>query len=288
MNSFIEDSDSAVSIAPPFSLRRKILNAALKKHDAKSALDAYIEQIERLSLLLDGLSNKDWELVVVDEWDVRCVVTHLMVVDGFTLGSILRAETSREFFDVEVATSRAIGELRSESSDAIFAKWREQAGRIIDVVRDEHQDEDEPVSYLELPLTVGQVLIDRAFETWIHTRDIRLALKQGDKLPSVQSLEMMGDLGVRLIPYVLPSEDISSTDLTVRLVLEGEGGGSWLVPSSLGALVGHPTATVSLDIIDYCLLIGGRLQLGDISVSIEGDVTLAKTLLESASLLARI
>jgi len=296
MREVVATLGEAVATSPPFALRSRTLAAALARRPslerppvAISPVSVYAEQVEALDALLAGLDPARWHVSTSEGMDVQSLVTHLRVVDAMALEAF-EPDGPRSSVDVVAATDEALRgvEVGYHAAVTAWQEWRDQARRIIQHVRDGNVHEDDPAPFLDLPLTVGQVLVDRAFETWVHGRDIAAAVGADTlPVPSDGSLARMTDLGARLVRSVLPfDQDVRGT---VRLVLRGAGGGTWLVPFDPSGAADAPSATVTLDPIDFCLLIGGRLrpEVANQRAVTEGDRSLVRRLLEAAPSLAR-
>jgi hypothetical protein len=145
-------------------------------------------------------------------------------------------------------------------------------------------------------MPVGSHLVSRAFETWIHARDIGAAAGLRVPPPPADSLASMADLAARVLSLV-PSRTATAPTGRVRLTLTGPGGGSWLV--HLGGPATHdtavpaahdtavPAAEVTLDAVEFCLLVADRARPEPAGVRIDGDAALGIELLAVAPQLAR-
>ncbi|MDF2741493.1 MAG: hypothetical protein K0S88_2863, partial [Actinomycetia bacterium] len=66
----------------------------------------------------------------------------------------------------------------------------------------------------------------------------------------------------------------------------GPGGGDWTIsPAGQPAPAGPPAATVTMDAVEFCYLLGNRRDPGLVPHRVEGDPTLAATLLHAATTL---
>jgi hypothetical protein len=150
-------------------------------------------------------------------------------------------------------------------------------------------------------LTVADHVVVRAFETWIHARDIAGLAGVPVPAPSGRHLRPMAELAARVLDYLL-SRSMPGTaggPGAVQLTLTGPGGGSWPVgfgtraaaPASDGPAPGPHSparrAEVVVDAIEFCLLVADRRAPGELEVVITGDDGLAGELLTLAPLLAR-
>jgi uncharacterized protein (TIGR03083 family) len=140
-----------------------------------------------------------------------------------------------------------------------------------------------------LELDRDDAIIVRAFETWIHTDDLRRVAGLDGLPPDPPHLSLMSDLAGRTLSMALGLVDRTRPGKTARLVLTGAGGGEWLVAmdgSGLGA--GVPDVTVTADVVDWCLLVGDRTSPAAMAHAVEGDAGLAEDLLAAAPALATL
>ena len=93
-------------------------------------------------------------------------------------------------------------------------------------------------------MPVRTALLQRAFETWIHADDIRLALLSAPHPPPPEHLTVLSDAGVRLLVTALGVARPAHAGRTVRIHLVGEGGGRWTLPVAAGTAAGPPDVTV--------------------------------------------
>jgi hypothetical protein len=96
--------------------------------------------------------------------------------------------------------------------------------------------------------------IFRAFETWIHSRDIAAAVGLPRHSPPPKHLHATANLAMRLI---------SSRVSQGRFVLTGPAGGVWDL--------GEPTVELTMDTLDFCLLAADRLRVEDLDHQVRGD-----------------
>src|SRR5206468_11687287 len=91
-----------------------------------------------------------------------------------------RAATPEAESDFLERTLAAIGRNRQQPPAATSDEWRAVSERLISY----RGRLDEQLDWLGMPLSVGGVLVTRAFETWLHTDDIRLATGRPRQAPS--------------------------------------------------------------------------------------------------------
>ena len=91
------------------------------------------------------------------------------------------------------------------------------------------------VPWFGLELTLGDVLIQRAFEIWTHADDIRLALELPLLPPPPPSLAIMSATAVETVPFLLAATGVTAEGRTARLTLtlDGAGGAAYDIDLSL-------------------------------------------------------
>jgi hypothetical protein len=80
------------------------------------------------------------------------------------------------------------------------------------------------------PMTRDDAIVIRAFETWIHTDDLRRVAGWDLEAPAPEELAVMSELASRILPVALALRDAEHPGKAARLVLTGDGGGDWLIP----------------------------------------------------------
>ena len=73
---------------------------------------------------------------------------------------------------------------------------------------------------------------------------------------------------------------------SARLVLVGPGGGDWTIsPTVQDAPARTPDATVTMDAVEFCYLLGNRRDPDSVPHRVEGDPAVAATLLRAVTTL---
>jgi hypothetical protein len=155
-----------------------------------------------------------------------------------------------------------------KSIERAWPGWRRQADAICRTLVDRSLPPD--------------LMVSRAFETWIHARDIALAARKELPSPPPEHLHTIADLATRLLPAAAAYRRVARG--VVRLVLTGAGGGTWTLP--LDELEPGVTVEMTLDVTEFCLLMGARREPRAVDVMIRGDVDLGYDLLDAGPTLA--
>jgi hypothetical protein len=137
---------------------------------------------------------------------------------------------------------------------------------------------------IRLPL--GDLLVVRAFELWVHDNDIRRAVGLRPSVPDPPVLRLMSDLAARMLPYAAARMGLHPVD--VHLVLTGPGGGTWDVAIGQGA-GGDPSqegVVIVTDAVGFCRLAANRLTPAELGPHITGDEARVAGVLAAATTLA--
>ncbi len=237
-------------------------------------------------------------------WTIGDLVTHVAATDGLLAAAIgIPADPPVDPRQDVVAHSEAlIAHARTRPAEAEYARalWRDGVDAIAARLRAEPNLAGRSIQVGGIGMSVADQLTVRAFETWIHARDIAHAVGLRLPDPLAHDLHVMSDLAARLL------DELSTLDIpgvseppagTVELTLTGPGGGSWLVRvgavggaahagGAEGAARTPPAAEITLGTVEFCLLVGDRRRLDDLDVVITGDDPLGRRLLALAPALS--
>ncbi|MFK4065920.1 zf-HC2 domain-containing protein, partial [Streptomyces sp. NPDC029674] len=155
---------------------------------------------------------------------------------------------------------------------------------------------------VELPLRDS--MVDRAFECWIHAGDIADAVDYPYAPPAPRHLHHMIDLAARMLPGTLAERRRSglatpprhlvaagAPGRSLRLEIEGLGGGEWLIPLDSPAATGsreHEVAHVALDGVEFCRLAAGHVSPEEAAAGQDGDREAIRDVLFAAASLSRM
>jgi hypothetical protein len=163
-----------------------------------------------------------------------------------------------------------------------------------------------PVSYGDFELPLRDSMLERAFECWVHAGDIASAVDYPYEPPSPRHLHAMIDLGARMLPTALAARrqaglaapgharhlvPAGAPGRSLRLEIEGLGGGEWFIPlDSPGALASpeHEVAHVALDGVEFCRLAAGHVSPAEAAAGQVGDREAIKNVLFAAASLSRM
>jgi uncharacterized protein (TIGR03083 family) len=240
--------------------------------------------------LLCTLTDDEWRTPVLRDLDVQGLVGHLVGVEEDVRRTLLGDPAVRDVDHVE--STQAFAEQQVGRPAALTcADWRAAVDRTIGFV-DANGDLDGDVAMHGMRLTLGALLVVRAFELWIHENDIRHATGRPPSVPDASTLRLMTGLATDLLPRAAVGTALHGP-IDLRLVLTGPGGGTWDLTVGDGPArgAGRPALTrgrlrVVTDSVGFCRLAGNRVAPADLDIHVTGDAHLAAGVLAAVSALA--
>jgi uncharacterized protein (TIGR03083 family) len=258
--------------AAPRELRHRTLHAAWARRAPtllRTLTTAYAGQVALLDHVLAGLEVGDWRRPDPRHDDLAGVIAHLSGNDAM------------------LATDLGLPGVGSTGSQP-DATWRAQTRVLVDGLATE-VDIDRPVRLAGPGPTrmraLRDVLVQRAFETWIHRDDLSLALGRSPVDPPPEQARRIVDLAVALLPEALRAHDVIRPNRCARLDLRGAGGGEWTVPIGHSGPVEGVDVTITADAVAFCRLVANRVAPPTLLDSTAGDRGLAAELLRVAATL---
>ncbi|QIJ63282.1 zf-HC2 domain-containing protein [Streptomyces sp. JB150] len=306
------------------SLRTRVLEACLDRRPPSIPVPdwatAYDAETARLDALLQDFGEAEWHAPVRLRWydgkdrttrrtTVAGVIAHLLAVDGLValalglddpLGDITADRPTPAARTEACWRSSRIPPTRS-----VRAPWREQSHALVRAVAFTGGGAGRmTVPYHDFTLPLHDAMTDRAFECWTHAEDIADAVNYPYEAPSGRHLHRMIDLAARMLPEVLaarrraglaaPARHLVAAGepgRTLRLEIEGSGGGEWLIPLDSPAASpspDHEVAHVALDDVEFCGLAAGHVSPEDAAAGQDGDREAIRDVLSAAAALSRM
>ncbi|MGH4029650.1 zf-HC2 domain-containing protein [Actinomycetota bacterium Odt1-20B] len=309
-------------------LRGRVLESCLGRRPPRIPVPEwaapYDAETARLDALLQDIGDAEWHAPVRLRWfegegpvsrktTVAGVIAHLLAVDGLVglaLGltdPLAHASGGGGPAERTEAYWRAASSSGYPPTRAVRGPWREQTHELIRTVSFAGGGSGRlTVPYgthgAELPLRDS--MVDRAFECWIHAGDIADAVDYPYEPPSPRHLHVMIDLAARLLPDTLagrrraglaaPSRELVAAGApgrSLRLEVEGAGGGEWLIPLDSPGAVPSPeeeVAHVALDGVEFCKLAAGHVSPQEAATGQVGDREAIRDVLFAAASLSRM
>jgi hypothetical protein len=191
------------------------------------------------------------------------------------------------------------------SGEQLRTAWREQSHALVRTVSfADGGVADLGVDYGSFALPMRDAFVDRAFECWIHATDIADAVAYPYDPPAPRHLGLMVDLAARMLPEALagrrragltawPARLVAAgaPGRSMRLEVEGHGGGEWWVSLDSPGAVASPdemVAHVAMDSMEFCQLAAGHLEPDDVAAGQEGDRDVVRDVLFAAASMSRL
>ncbi|MFJ8049114.1 zf-HC2 domain-containing protein [Streptomyces luteogriseus] len=307
-------------------LRTRVLDTCLERRPPRIPVPdwaaAYDAETARLDALLQDFGDAEWHAPVRLRWfrsdestsrrtTVAGVIAHLLGVDGLVAVALGLDDPLGD-----VPSLRPTPAARTEAlwrashfppTRFVRAPWREQSHSLVRTVSFTGGGAGKmPVSYGDFELPLHDAMLDRAFECWVHAEDIADAVDYPYDPPSPRHLHRMIDLAARMLPTALahrrraglasPAHHrhlvaAGEPGRSLRLEIEGSGGGEWLIPLDSPAAKGsaeHEVAHVALDGVEFCRLAAGHVPPQDAAAGQVGDREAIRDVLFAAASLSRM
>lgn len=310
---------SGIDTAPPLDLRDRVLAAARAERppvavETVAASPVALHRVlgERLVELVSSLGAAEWDAPVDPPefagWTVRDLVAHLAAVEAYLAARLgITDPTAPETATSnEARTEQAITRHRTLPAAHSIAELTTFLGAVDHEIDRLGPSIDQPIDWWGLEHPIAQVLVIRSFELWIHAADIARAIGRPEPVPAPGELRTMSNLAAALTPMMCavsgalapptaPASGVSSPgdiDLRwVRIALTGPGGGTHdvnLDPHATGLVGSSPTATIHLDVVEYCRAVANRVDSGGTHYEHTGAPAVAAAVVASLPALATL
>ncbi|MEZ7002718.1 maleylpyruvate isomerase N-terminal domain-containing protein [Streptomyces sp. AD55] len=312
------------------ALRTRVLDGCLERRPPRVPVPEwatpYDAETARLDALLQDIGDTEWHAPVRLRWfeaddeasrhtTVAGVIAHLLTVDGLVALALgLPDPLAGVTAPAPEPASRTEAYWRASRrppTRAVRRPWREQSHDIVRTVGftggEGPATGGMPVSYGGFALPLRDAMLDRAFECWVHAEDIAEAVDYPYEPPAPRHLHGMIDLAARMLPTVLAARrregpatiaaarrhlvPAGEPGRSLRLEIEGSGGGEWLIPLDSPGAVGsadHEVAHVALDGVEFCRLAAGHVPPADAAAGQVGDREAIRDVLFAAASLSRM
>ncbi|WP_030454315.1 maleylpyruvate isomerase N-terminal domain-containing protein [Herbidospora cretacea] len=278
-------------VAPPPGGRARLLATAAARRRPAAACVSWARPYAGRVAAMDAVfaSATAWDVQIVEGWNLQELLGHLTAKDGLVAAAIGAPVHGPPITgdDPMARTATLHAHERPRSLLETRRSWRDQADALCHALAGADPARVITAGGLRLPL--GDQILGRALETWIHGHDT--AVSEGLNLPRPTAAELrpMADLCARLLPVTALLSGLEAGDRSVRLTLTGEGGGDWhlpLLPGVPASVYEGQAVACSLraDAAGYCFVLGGRGA--DHVWEAEGDPALAADLRAAAPALS--
>jgi hypothetical protein len=308
------------------ALRTRVLQGCLERRPPRIPVPEwaapYDAETARLDALLQDFGDAEWHAPVRLRWfetdratsrrtTVAGVIAHLLSVDGLVAVALGLDDPLGD-----ITADRPTPAARTEAywrashfppTRSVRAPWREQSHALVRTVSfTSGGSGPTTVPYGDFELPLHDAMLDRAFECWVHAEDIAEAVDYPYAPPAPRHLHRMFDLAVRMLPRVLAERRRSGLATpgrhrhlvaagepgrSLRLEIEGSGGGEWLIPLDSPGAVGsadHEVAHVALDSVEFCRLAAGHIPPEEAAAGQVGDREAIRDVLFAAASMSRM
>jgi uncharacterized protein (TIGR03083 family) len=273
---------AAGASSPPGTLRERLLHAADDRVLPLDADTALQRETDRFDAFLDTVVEHDLAVRTHNGLTVHELVQHLEAIDRAFVDAA--HDPTAAYIgprEVEAVTARDLSERAGEPFAQTITRFRSTRGQLVRLR--EQLPADRHVAGYERDDT----LVIRAFETWTHHDDLRRALARDATLPDAEVLRTMAELAMKALPLALAATDAARPGRTARIVLDGAGGGEWIVPCAPGESPSpNPDVVVRASVVDWCRRFADRIEPDDMSVTFDGDAGLGRDLVAAANAFA--
>jgi uncharacterized protein (TIGR03083 family) len=231
-------------------------------------------------------------------WTNHDVLAHLQAQE-IAASQVVGEEIAPEFeeyreshdgrLDIDGFNAVAAGKRRESPTRQLAVEWGKAATLMLDRAT---LASDQDWATHRLPWIAGDIPLrylvqSRVVEWWLHGEDIRWGAGMDVRLIH-ESIYMVNDLAIRMIPYALGLIGLVFPGRSVRVELDGAGEGSWhygLAPGERPSAGKKPDAYIEGRAYRLALVAGRRepadRYLDDGNLVVGGDEDLATTILEN-------
>lgn len=276
---------------PERSLRPQLLAGARARRRPAAATagwaEPYAGRVAAMDALLASAVDDDWARVIVEGWTLQELVAHLAAKDGLLAASVGAPVLGPaiDALDAMGRTAQVQEYERARSPEQTRRDWRAQADALCRHLADLDPATVATLDGVDAP--VGDHILARGLETWVHTDDA--ASTAGLRLPHPipGHIHPTADLCARLLPWTMLLAGLDAGGRAVHLTLTGPGGGEWHVPLDVADTTPvEPAAAITADVVAFCFLLGGRGEPDGFPADLSGDLGLARDVLRSAPALS--
>lgn len=231
-------------------------------------------------------------------WWNRDVIAHLAAQD-FTAAQLLGGERPEELddyrdglgnepFDVDRFNELIVNRRSGLQYREVLSHWGRAADLLLERAADLPEEDwnTRRVNWLAGEIGIPYLLQSRVIEWWIHGEDVRAGAEMPARIEH-RPILLTNDLAIRMLPWSLGRAGIRADGLSVRIDLEGAGGGSWHWGLGAGETPEpgkRPDAFIEGRALSFALIAGRRMPaeapLENGNLVLGGEEALAEVLLQ--------
>lgn len=243
----------------------------------------YAGRVAAMDALLASAVDDDWNREIVEGWTLQELVAHLAAKDG-----LVAAAVGAPVLGPPITATDALGRTRdvqeherARSPEQTRRDWRAQADALCRHLTD--LDPTVPTMVDGVGAALGDQVLARMLETWVHTGDAASTARLRLPDPIPEHIHPAADLCARLLPWTMLFSGLDGSGRVLKLTLTGPGGGVWHVPLGVSDEPSdREDASITADVVTFCFLLGGRGEPDTIGAEVGGDVELARDVLRTS------
>lgn len=252
---------------------------------------------DAIDALLTGLTPEQWQTpTALPGWTVQDVVSHVLgtelMLSGTPTPDIDVTGRDHVHNDIGALNERWVEHLRSESPEAMLARYREVIAARKAALTAMPLEEWNTVTFTPAgPDSYGRFMRVRTFDCWVHEHDIRdaLSLPAGDDAYGGADTRLALDEMASSMGFVIGKKggapdgsrvEVALTGPIVRTIRVAVDGRAAVVPDFGGQ---EPTTTITLDGRQFVRLAGGRPMIAEAPQDIDyaGDTAVGARIVEN-------
>lgn len=276
------------------------MTSQIPKDRTIDALEAEWSSIRRL---VESFDESDWSTsTCLPGWDVRAVVGHVLGTELMLMGETPSVGFDREadgaeaphvLNDIGALNEGWVRTLCALPTDELLATFDRVTTARLAALRSMSQADWDAESFTPAGRdSFGRFMQIRVFDCWFHEQDVREALgRPGHE--SGPAVEVTLDEVTTALGFVVGKRAGAPAGSRVSFELTGPSGRDIHVDVAdrarvVDQLSGDPTVTISVSVVPFTRLCGGRVRLAELEASadpaehprVDGDQQLGRTILE--------
>ncbi len=258
-------------------------------------VDALGSVCSSLRELLGTLTDEQWTTVTaLPGWDVHAVVAHIIGTEAMLAGDPTpEIELDRDAAphvrnDIGAANEVWVRSMADLSPAEVLERFDDITGRRLRELQEMPQGEWDAETFTPAGRdSYGRFMQIRVFDCWLHEQDVRDAVGRPGHVAGQAVAVSVDELSTAL-GYIVGKRAQVPAGTTVRFELTGSSGRTIHVEVGERAAVvssidGTPTVTISLGVVLFARLCGGRVD-ADVArdqVTISGDEAVGEQILRN-------
>ena len=247
-------------------------------------------EFDAIAELCEGLDERDWDTpTCLPGWSVKDNLSHIvgteLMLDGQQAPEVDISHLEHVKNDIAKFNELWVESMRPLSGAEVLARFRDVTARRLATLEGMSQEEFDAEGFTPAgPDTHGRFMRIRHFDCFLHEHDMREAVGAGDR-PDAEQLELVLDEVSMGLGYVVGKKAGAPAGSRVRIRLTGPAARNLDVEVGERArqveeLEGDPTVQITLPVMLFVRLSGGRCEVDDYldDVEIDGDEQLGQGL----------